>query len=162
MNGVNAELYISRRRSLRRGALSIDALTAVFVTALGAAAFFSLMPVVDRSQRIGREESIALQLSNRMIEQLQLLKPSDIQPSTLSQLSLIDAGQSSAPYSFTNIPLDEASQYSPAQALPNGAGSLNVVNLPNSSVALEVTLSWRSSSGRTRTIQTGTILGGFR
>lgn len=162
MKGVKSEIQSNRSGSKRRGALSIDALTAVFVTALGAAAFFSLMPVVDRSQRIGREESIALQLSNRMIEQLQLLKPSDIQSSTLTQLSLIDEGQTSAPYSFTNIPLDEASQYSPAQALSEGTGSLNVVSLPNNSVALEVTLTWRSSSGRTRTIQTGTILGGFR
>lgn len=162
MRGVNAENRTNRLCSKRRGALSIDAVTAVFVTALGAAAFFSLMPVVDRSQRISREESIALQLSNRMIEQLQLLKPSDIQASTLTQLSLIDEDQSSGPYSFTNIPLDEASLYSPAQALPDGTGTLNVVSLPNNSVALEVTLTWRSSSGRTRTIQTGTVLGGFR
>jgi len=146
----------------RRGAISIDALTAVFVTALGAAAFFSLIPVVDKSQKIGRQESIANQLCNRMIEQLQLLKPSDVQAATLTQLNLIDSGQTSPPYSFTNIPLDEASRYSPAQALPNGTGSLDVVSLPHGSVEARVTITWRSASGRTRTLQTGTVLGGFR
>lgn len=148
--------------SRRRGAISIDALTAVFVTALSAAAFFSLIPVVDKSQKIGRQESVANQLCNRMIEQLQLLKPSDVQATTLTQLNLIDPGQISPPYSFTNIPLDEASRYSPAQALPSGTGTLDVVALPHGSIEARVMISWRSSSGRTRTLQTGTVFGGFR
>lgn len=162
MNGVPYSPNRLMRLHRRNGVISIDALTAVFVTALGAAAFFSLVPVVDKSQRIGRQEAIAIQLSNRMIEQLQLLKPADVNPSVLSQLNLIDAGQSSPPYTFTNIPLDEASRYSPAQALPNGTGVLNVVQLPHNSVEVRVQISWQSSSGRQRTIQTGTILGGFR
>jgi hypothetical protein len=162
MNGVPTPQSRLTRRHRRLGIISIDALTAVFVTALGAAAFFSLVPVVDRSQRIGRQESIAIQLSNRMIEQLQLLKPGDVTPAVLGQLNLIDSGQSSPPYTFTNIPLDEASRYSPAQALPNGTGLLNVVQLPHNSVEVRVQISWQSSSGRQRTIQTGTVLGGFR
>lgn len=153
---------LSAGGSRRRGAFSIDALTAVFVTALGAAAFFSLIPVVDRSQRIARQESVATQLTNRMIEQLQLLKPSDINAGTLSQLSLIDPGQSAPPYTFSDIPLDEASRYSPSEALPSGAGLLEVVQLPNNSVELHVRISWRSSSGANRVTQSGTILGGFR
>jgi hypothetical protein len=162
MNGVpNLRTRLTRRHR-RLGVISIDALTAIFVTALGAAAFFSLIPVVDKSQRIGRQESIAMQLNNRMIEQLQLLKPADVQPAVLSELNLIDAGQTASPYSFTNIPLDEASRYSPAQALPNGTGRLEVISLPNNSVEVRVQISWQSSSGRQRTVQSGTILGGFR
>lgn len=142
--------------------MSIDALTAIFVTALGAAAFFSLIPVVDKSQRIAREESLATQLCNRMIEQLQLLKPSDLNASTLSGLHLIDDGETSSPYSFTNVPIDYASHYSPSLALRNGTGSLRVIDLPNSSAEVRVRISWTSASGRARTVETGLILGGFR
>ncbi len=146
----------------RPGSISIDALTAVFVTALGAAAYFSLVPVVDKAQHVAREESVATQLANRMIEQLQLLKPSDITASTLSQLNLIDQGQTSPPYTFSTIPLDQASRYSPREALPNGTGTLEVVSLANNTLELHVQIGWRSSSGRTRTLQSGLILGGFR
>ena len=100
--------------------------------------------------------------ANRMIEQLQLLKPSDVTASTLSQLNLIDSGQTAAPYTFTSIPLDHASQYSPRQALPNGTGTLDVIALPNSSVEVRVRIGWTSSSRRARTLQSGLILGGFR
>ncbi len=153
---------VFKKVKLRKGSLSIDALTAVFVTALSAAAFFSLVPTVDRAQRVAREESIATHLMNRMIEQIQLLKPSDVNPATLSQLNLIDAGQSSTPYSFTNIPLDDASRYSPRTALPSGTGSLSITPQPYNSTEVRVRISWLSSSGRSRTLQSGVYLGGFR
>ena len=155
-------LSVRRSYGSRRGALSLDALMGVFVVSLGAAAFFSLMPVVDRSQRIAREESMATQLTNRMIEQLQLLKPSDVTSSTLSQLNLIDAGQTSSPFSFSSVPLDDASHYSPRQALRDGTGTLEVVSLPNNSTEVRVRIGWTSASGRARTVQSGVVLGGFR
>jgi type II secretory pathway pseudopilin PulG len=153
---------VSQLHRRRRGALSLDALTAVFVTSLGAAAFFSLMPIVDRSQRMAREESVATQLTNRMIEQLQLLKPADVTASTLSQLNLIDADQTTSPYSFSSVPLDDASRYSPRQALREGTGTLEVLALPNNSAEVRIRIGWKSASGRARTVQSGVILGGFR
>lgn len=161
---ANFRLFGVGRKKLahRRGALSIDALTAVFVTSLGAAAFFALMPQLDRSQRVAREESLATQLMNRMIEQLQLLKPSDVNVATLDQLNLIDHNQSSSPYSFSNIPLDDASMYSPRQALRNGTGRLDVIQLPYDTVEVRVRISWTSSSGQSRSVRSGVVLGGFR
>ncbi|HRF59945.1 MAG TPA: hypothetical protein PLH94_08535 [Fimbriimonadaceae bacterium] len=149
-------------RRLRRGALLVDLMFGVFVLAMAATTFFALFPTVHRSQQIAKEEAIAQQMSQRMLEQLQLLKPSDITPGTLSQLNLIDPNQTQPPYSFTNIPLDAGWRFSPAQALRNGTGTLTVTQLDASSVRLAITIGWKSSSGKSSSITTGTILGGYR
>lgn len=146
----------------RRGAFAIDALMAIFVVSLGATAFMSFTPVTDRAQRIAREDAIASQLCNRFIEQMRLLKPKDVTQSTLTQLNLVNSMTSPGVYSFSNIPLDEASRYSPAQLLNNGTGTLEVVNLADNAKELRVTMTWRSTSGRARTLRSGTVLGGYR
>jgi len=152
-------LGISKKR---KGAFAVDALMAIFVVSLGAAAFMSFTPVTDRAQRLAREDAIATQLCNRFIEQIRLLKPKDITASTLSQLNLVHSVTSPGVYSFSNIPLDEASRYSPAQLLRNGTGTLVVVDMPDNAKRLEVTMTWTSASGKSRTLQTGTVLGGYR
>lgn len=152
-----------RKRARRcRGALLIDLLIAVFVLSVASLSFFSLFPTIARSQRIARDETIAQQMSQRLVEQLNLLKPSDITPQVLTGLNLIDSGQTQPPYSFSNIPLDQASRYSPSQALQNGTGSLAVTQLDAQSVRLDVTITWKSSKGKTMSVTTGTILGGYR
>lgn len=152
----------SKPRRTRRGALLVDLMFGVFVLAMAATTFFALFPTVHRSQAIAKEEAIAQQMSQRMLEQLQLLKPTDITVGTLTQLNLIDTGQSQPPYSFTNIPLDAGWRYSPAQALRNGTGTLAVTNLDSNSVRLTITIAWKSASGKSSSITTGTILGGYR
>ena len=151
-------------RKAKRGAFAVDALMAIFVVSLGAAAFMSFMPASDKAQRIAREDAVASQLCNRFLEQLRLLKPKDINFTTLSGLNLVDSysqpGQST--YSFTNIPLDEASRYSPAQLLKGGTGTLTVVDLDNNAKELRVLMTWTSSSGKQRSIRSGTVLGGYR
>lgn len=145
-----------------RGAIIIDALLGVFVLALGAAAFFSLYPLFVRSKAIGQNQSTALQLANRMVEHIQLLKASDLNPATLTALNLVDAGSSGTPYSFSNIPLDEASGYSPSRALPNGAGTMEVEDVDNNSKLVTIELTWRNPNGEEQSIRTGTVVGGFR
>lgn len=98
----------------------------------------------------------------RLIEQLQLLKASDVEAQTLSALNLIDAGQTEPPYSFSHIPLDEASRYSPSQVLQNGRGTLSVTTLDADSVRLDVTIRWTSSKGKEMSVSSGTIIGGYR
>lgn len=146
------------------GAFTIDALTAVFVVSLSAAAFYTLAPATDRAQRLSREDALATQLCGRFVEQLRLLKPADMNSSTLTQLNLIDStiDGSAGLYSFTHIPLDEASKYSPAQLLKNGAGTLQIVQLSDNAKELRVTMTWTSAAGKARTIKSGTILGGYR
>lgn len=150
------------RQRRKRGALLIDLLIAVFVLSVASLSFFSLFPTIARSQRIARDETVAQQMSQRLVEQLNLLKPADITPEVLTGLNLIDTGQTQPPYSFSNIPLDQASRYSPSQALQNGTGTLAVTQLDAQSVRLDVTISWKSSKGKTMSVTTGTILGGYR
>lgn len=135
---------------------------AVFVLSLGAAAFFSLLPMLDRSQKLAKDQSLALQMANRMIDQIQMLKPAQITANTLTQLQLIDSGQANSPFSFSHVPLDDSTNYSPAQALNNGKGIMTVTNVDNGSVMVNVEIDWTSASGKKGTIITGTIVGGYR
>lgn len=137
---------------------------ATFIVSMGAAAYMSLVPVTDRAQRLAREDALASQLCNRFIEQLRLLKPKDVNNSTLTQLNLVDPNSepSSATYYFSHIPLDEASKYSPAQLLNNAVGTMKLVNLPDNAMEIRVTMTWKSASGKSRLLKTGTVLGGYR
>ncbi len=145
-----------------QGALLVDVLVGIFMLALAAAAFFALIPMIHRSQTVAKEESLAQAMAQRMVEQLQMLHRSDIDAATLTKLNLIDSGQTQAPYSFANIPLDQASRYSPSQALRNGSGSIAVSTVDANSTRLDVTITWKSSTGKSRSITTGTILGGYQ
>lgn len=156
--------FLLRRRTKgkARGSFLLDVMLSVFVISLAAAAFFTLFPTFKRSERLSQEESKASLMAQRMIEHLQLLKPKDINASTLSQLNLIDAGQTQAPYSFSHIPLDEGSMYSPNQVLRNAVATMSVDDLSVNSKRIVLFMSWTSASGKTRSITTGTILGGYR
>lgn len=140
----------------------LDVLAAVFVLALGAAAFYSLYPVLNRTEKIAHEHSVASQLASKMSEHLQLLKTSDLNAETLSGLHLIDEGQYSQPFSFTNIPMDDASLYSPATMLKEGEGTLTISDISAGSKKVLITITWTSTSGKTQTFTTGTIVGGYK
>ncbi len=139
----------------------VDGLIAAFIIALGAVAYYTLMPMYMRAQKTSSEEIRAAQIGQRLCEHLQLLKAGNLNATTLTSLNLIDGGQTSPPYSFTNIPLDDGSYYSPAKALPSGTGTMSFVNLSGNSVMVVLSLSWRAPRA-TRTLTTGTIVGGYR
>lgn len=155
-------LNMNRKFSRQRGALFIEVLMGIFVLGLGAAAMFSLFPALTRADKLSREEAIAAQLANRYVEHVQLLRPAELTGTNLYALGLIDDGESGSPYSFSNIPLDEASGYSPSRMLRNGAGLLTVSDMADGSKLVAVRLSWTSASGKSRSYSTGTVLGAFR
>jgi hypothetical protein len=135
---------------------------AVFILGLGAAAYFSLQPTMKQSQLLAQEEAKAIQMAHRMIEHVQLMRPVDVNYTNLKDLGLIDSSPASSPYSFSNVPLDDATNYSPSKALRNGQGQLSVTPIDAGSVRLDITIAWTSSSGRTRSLTTGAIIGGYR
>lgn len=151
-----------QKRRLHKGALLIDVLVGIFMLSLAATAFFSLFPMIHKSQTVAKEESLAQAMAQRMIEQVQMLQRSDINAATLTKLNLIDSGQTQPPYTFTNIPMDQASRYSPSQALRSGSGVMDVTYIDANSTRLDITISWKSSTGKSRSITTGTILGGYQ
>lgn len=124
--------------------------------------FLSLFPVVKRSQVASQQESVAVQIANRMLEHLQMLRAQDINITALSQLNLIDSGQSGSVLSFTHVPLDEASKYSPAQALRHGQGQMTITELESGTIKIDLVVSYQTSWGTTRQVTTGTIIGGYR
>jgi hypothetical protein len=150
------------RRSRKAGVMSLDVLIAVCLLAILASGVYGMLPVVRKSQITGDQEARAVQMAARMIEHIQLLKPSDLTQGNLSALHLIDDGSYSSPFSIGHVPLDEASCYSPAQTLPDGDGELAINTFADGSKEVRVTISWTSPSGQTRSISSGTILGAYR
>lgn len=162
MKAVNLDIKCDRKRSLKRGAMLLETLLGVFILSLAAVGFYALTPVIFRSRSLAKENTAALQMANRLLEHVELLKTSDLTPATLTSLNLIDTGQSAPPYSFSHIPLDEASRYSPAQVLRDGTGTMTITPLDSGAVRVNVQVSWTSSSGKAATVQTGTIIGGYK
>lgn len=134
----------------------------VFVLTVATLSYLSLAVSMHRSQVISKDESKAAQMTARLLEQLQLLSTRDLNVTTLKAMNLVDTSSNQSPYSFTNIPLDEGSMYSPAQVLNDGKGTLTVFTLPNGSTRLCTTITWRSASGEPRSYSSGTIIGAYK
>ena len=122
----------------------------------------SLFPMIKKGEKISKDESMAIQMVSRMIEHIQMLPADDLNAQTLTSLNLIDAGQAFPPYSFTNIPLDDATMYSPAQVLRNANATINVTPLPDGSARVDLMLTYTSEAGTAQQIKTGTVVGSFR
>ncbi len=155
----------SRNRSTRRGAILLDALIGTIILMLSATAFFSVFPTIKRSQALAQQQSSAVLVANRMLEHLQMLRPSDLNETALMQLNLVDGPEDDDGdewYSFTRVPMDEASGYSPAQMLHGGEGRFRIVDLPAKSKKIELEVKWTWPTGKEHVLKTGTILGGYR
>lgn len=149
-----------RRRTT--GALLIDVMLGIFMLVLATVALMSLYPVIKRGEMMSSDETKAVQMTTRLIEHIQMLGADDVNGQVLESLNLIDAGQTLQPYSFTHIPLDEASMYSPAQVLDDANGNLTITTLADGSKRVDIKLDYRSKSGELQTVQTGTVIGAFR
>lgn len=134
----------------------------IFVLVIATLSYLSLTVVTHRSQILSRDESKAAQMTARLIEQIQLLKVKDLNPSTLKALNLVDADSTGSPYSFTNIPLDHGTGYSPSKVLIDGTGRLTISPMANNSSRVVATVFWKSTTGKSRSYTTGTIIGGYR
>ena len=128
---------------------------------MGAAALYGLMPTIYHSQAMGNQETKAVQMGGRMVENLQMLSAANVNAAVLTQLNLIDAGQTGNTLTFTKIPLDEGSRYSPSTALPDGTGVLTITPLTGGAVKAKVVISWTSPFG-SKSYTTGTVVGGYR
>ena len=140
----------------------LDVLTAVFVLALGALALFAALPVTQRSGKLASDQAKATYMATKYIEQLQVLRTADLTVSNLSTLNLIDANQDALPYSFANVPIDDGSYYSPARTLKNATATVNFTNITAGCVRCDIVMTWKSASGVTETLSTGTIIGGYK
>jgi len=153
---------IPNQRRKQRGGILIDALIALIILSFAAVSFFSYFPVLHKTHVLGAEEQKATQMANKMCEHINLFTPYNLNASTLTAAGLIDTGQSASPYTFSNIPLDDGTKYSPSEALRNGTGQIEVTDLANNSKAIKVTISWKSETGKNKSVVMGTVIGGWR
>jgi hypothetical protein len=139
----------------------VDALVGLFVLAMGAVSYYSLLPVVHRSQEIAQQESKAAQMAARVTAQFAMLKPSEVNAATLNQMNIIDA-VTAEPWSFSHIPLDDGTSFSPAKVLRNGQGQITTSSIGQGSILVTVRITWNSPTGVARAFTTGTVVGGYR
>lgn len=153
----------SRRRArLQAGAILVDVVIGMFFLVMTTLSLMSLFPVIKKGEQLSTERSKAVQICNRMLEHVQMLGAKDVSYDNLVALNLIDTTSATQPYSFTQVPMDEASRYSPAQTLRNAKGELTYSDLGDGSVLIQVSLTYTSDSGHAETVKTGTVIGGFR
>ena len=150
------------RRRKQRGSILLDAMIGVFILTMATLAYLSLTVVTHRSQTISKDETKAAQMVARLLEQVQLLKTSDLNVTTLKAMNLVDGNSVGSPYSFTNIPLDQGTLYSPSKVLINGTGSMSVATLANGSARVVATINWTSTTGKAKSFTSGTIIGAYK
>lgn len=160
---MNMRLKMRRLpRKTQRGALLVDVMIGMFFLVMATLTLMSLFPVIKKGEQMSTEESKAVHMCNRLIEHIQMLSADDITADNLEALNLIEPNQTTQPYSFTHVPLDEASRYSPAQALRNASANLTVTDIGTGSKAVRIVLTYTSDTGQTKTLRTGTVVGAFR
>lgn len=152
----------SKKLSRRHGALLVDVVLGLFFFLVFALCFAALFPVIKRAQIMSMHESKAVQMTSRLVEHLQMLPSKDVNATSLIALNLIEPGQSEQPWSFSKIPLDHASQYSPDQILRDANGTITTTSLADGSVKVIVRLSYTTETGKTKNIRSGTVIGSFR
>ena len=139
----------------------LDCLMGVFILALAAVSFFDLLTASHKMAARGAQQTKAIQMASRLVENLQMQPSTGLTASKLTSLNLIDSGQNASPYSFNHMAMDDATQYSPAQALPNGTGTLTITNLAGGAVFARVQINWTLES-QPHSYTTQTIIGGYR
>jgi hypothetical protein len=134
----------------------------MFFLVMTTLSLMSLFPVIKKGEQLGTERSKAVQICNRLLEHVQMLGATDVTYNNLYALNLVDSSTNVQPYSFTHVPLDEASRYSPAQTLRDAEGELWHEELEDGSVLVKIRLRYKTDTGHTDEIETGTVIGGFR
>ena len=128
------------RSRRRRGSVLLDSMIGLTLLAMGAVSFYSIFPVVTKAQKIGESQQKATQIASKMIENIQMLSPTNLNANTLTAMQLVDAGQNSSPFVFTHCPLDHSTDYSPSTALKNGTGTVQINDLQWGSKQVVVTV----------------------
>lgn len=159
---VTMPLPCRKLRSKKSGAILVDVVIGMFFLVLTGVSLMSLFPVIKRGEQISKERSRAVQMCNRLLEHVQMLGAKDVTYGNLHSLNLIDDTSQSQPYSFTHVPMDEASRYSPAQALRDADAQISFTNLAGGSIQVNVVLNYTSDTGHQESVRTGTVVGGFR
>lgn len=149
-------------RRVRQGSILLDALVGIFILTIATLSYLSLTVVTHRSHVISKDDTKASQMVARLLEQVQLLKPSDLNVTTLKAMNLVDNGSTGSPYSFTNIPLDQGTLYSPSKTLIDGQGVMRITTMANGSARVVATINWKSTTGKSKSFTSGTIIGAYK
>ncbi len=119
------------------------------------------LPTLARSAAMADENSKATQLAARMIEQLRLARFENLNYSTLRGLGLVDEWSGSGPYTFTNIAVDGSIGFSPAKALKNGKGEIEIRDVNVNLKTVVVRIRWTAASRASRIVELETAVGRY-
>ncbi|MCH8274330.1 MAG: hypothetical protein IH851_06035 [Armatimonadetes bacterium] len=137
----------------------MDVLVAFSVLVLLSLLTAALMPTLSRSQKMSDEMSKAVQIASREIELLRAAGYDNLNYDDLLALDLIDTWSGEGPFTFSNIPGDEATGFSMATMLQSGTSELEIFDVSDTLREVVVRVKWTSASGKARTTELTTLVG---
>ena len=151
-----------RKAATIKGSIYLDVILGVFILSLSAAAFYSVFPKIGKVQDLPMQRSRAMHIANRIIDELQLMRPGNITAANLYALNYIDGTQTKSPYTISDLPIDDGLDYSPRKELKNGSATLTVTPIDSGSVRCVILIQWTSEAGKPETLKAGTVVGGYK
>lgn len=106
------------------------------------------------------ETSKATQIAAKEIELLRLVGYDNLERSQLEELGLIDITDDPE-MTFTTLPEDHAMRFSPAAALREGRGVVEIYDVDPVVREVVVTVHWTSASGKPRSVSLTTMVGKY-
>jgi len=121
----------------RQGSGMVDAMVALMLLALAGLFFSATFPSAFKAIRQGGETKKAVELAQMKIEQVKTLNYESIGYTNLVAANLIDAEQSTSPYSFTSV--DNLTS-----SLASATGTLTVTDNGSGTKHITVVVGWDS------------------
>jgi prepilin-type N-terminal cleavage/methylation domain-containing protein len=129
----------------------LEVMVAALILALTATAFAALYPQAHQLRSRAENMTRATMLAQHKIEQLRNLAFTDLNYEALRVANVIDASPTSSPYTFTEID-------SLTNDLPQGSGTLTIVEQEENLVRVDVTVSWDGAVSSATSVTTSTYI----
>lgn len=144
----------------RRAFTLVDVIFSVLLLAMGSLTVAALIPTMARGQHMSDETSKATQIAAKEIELLRLVGYDNLSRERMEELGLIDVTEDPE-MTFSTLPEDHAMGFSPASALLDGKGVVEIYDVDAAVREVVVTVYWTSAAGKPRSVSLTTMVGKY-
>ena len=124
----------------RRGVGLVDAMVTLFLLAAAGAVFAAMFPTGFAASRQAHERKVAASIAQRKMEQVRAMGFESLTCPLLQSAGVIDADDTTSPYSFTSVD-------SIAVRFASGTGELSVEDVSSDIKRVQATVTWEGPPG---------------
>lgn len=148
-----------RKKSPLHGFVLIEVLFAIMLVLTAALIVSATMPVATVSRTMSQLQDKAMDIAQKQMEAIRSTGYANVNASQLQALGLIDSTNSVAwdPNAFPFTNSDNAKLDNPGLVLPNGSGTVEIIQLNFNLVQVIVTVYW-TDRGTNRQYSIGTLM----